>query len=93
MKNATPQVGRPRTITTEKLDSLMEAAKKMNGSLTKACRSQHKNYQSVLNAATTLGPYSRSSHQPKPSSAAYSSVSTGIACRGTLSFRDWSSIV
>ena len=55
MKNATPQVGRPRTITTEKLDSLMNAAKKMNGSLTKACRSQHKNYQSVLNAANTLG--------------------------------------
>jgi hypothetical protein len=46
--------GRPRQITAEKLDSLKATATKMGNSVVKACRSQHKNYVSVLVAAKTL---------------------------------------
>lgn len=53
MKNIST-VGRPRIVTTEKLDSIQRMAKARSISLTKTCRMQHVNYGTVIAAARTL---------------------------------------
>jgi hypothetical protein len=47
-------VGRPRTITTDKLDSIQRMAKARSLNLVKTCKMQHVNYGSVLAAAKAL---------------------------------------
>jgi hypothetical protein len=53
MKNISA-VGRPRTITTDKLDSIQRMAKARSINLVKTCKMQHIGYGSVLAAAKAL---------------------------------------